>query len=991
MILIGWPTVGPSVETTLYRNPDLTDSPGTNGANRSRVLNEELAGPATLHSRGVDRTPTGRSILGVLVTSFGIQGIGLLTGIFVARGLGVEGRGELAAIILWPSIIVYLGDLGLPLAYVYESARERSQIGSLVANAVLLVLGQWLILSVVGGLIILVALGRYDETVRYTAVAFLWVYIPLNLLSRYLHSINQGIGAFRAFNAVRITVAVSYAVGLVFVTSVGVLSVRSAVIATLASNVCALAVVIFVSRSSLRAAGRPRPDRALLGRTLRYGFRGHIGNLTPVDSMQIDLLIVTALLTASDAGLYAVAAAAAMVVRAQGTSIGMVALPTVAAGQTDEERRAAVGQFFRLSLLLNFVTAATIVVTARFVVPALFGNEFAPAVGTVQILAIGITLASLRQVLGDCLRGLGRPGASTVAELVSLVVALVALAIFIPLFGIEGAAIGVSTSYAAALAVVMAMARGSGIRLRNLLVPRIADLRGLTDLAPAWLPSIIRRVRTPLNSRRIGSVAFVCCAVLLAAACGALATVAQPSLRGLLIATIAVVLLVPVVLRVFQRRFTLFEPLTVMCIALFIMFVVRPILLLANGQTTHLGYDINPNFDEALLVALAGSIAFVVGYFTRVAARVGRVLPPVGRSGTHLDATVVYALGLFAVGMLLYAAFLAGSGGTAALESLLSGRRPEQNDFYLNSSGYLYQGLFLCGPAGLLVFSAGLEKRRAVLMLGGALMMVPLAMLGGATGGRLSLMVLLTPPLTFLILRTSKRPPAWMMVTGVYFALTVGLGFLGQQRDAEGRTQSRPTLLQEAVIHPERSLETVFLRNDTEMFDTLVVLTATVPERLPYQHGSSLTDSITRAVPRSVWANKPLDANDQFITTVWPAHYASSRASAASSVIGNLYQDSGLWTVGLGMTVIGVAARALWEWLRRWPNTTGVQLMFASALPLLVVLARGNIQSTLSIALFTLIPLAGGIIAASRKDSAGSVDDVRHRPLRRITASELIQ
>src|SRR5204862_2571829 len=67
----------------------------------------------------------------VLGTTVAIQGIGVCTGALAAHMLSVDGRGQLAAVLLWATIIGYAGDLGLPLAYVYETARDRSQVPAL--------------------------------------------------------------------------------------------------------------------------------------------------------------------------------------------------------------------------------------------------------------------------------------------------------------------------------------------------------------------------------------------------------------------------------------------------------------------------------------------------------------------------------------------------------------------------------------------------------------------------------------------------------------------------------------------------------------------------------------------------------------------------------------------------------------------------------------------------------------------------------------------
>jgi O-antigen/teichoic acid export membrane protein len=448
----------------------------------------------------VEASSHGRAlhILETFLVTFGIQAIGLFTGVLVARVLGVEGRGQLAAVILWPSVVTYLGDLGLPLAYVYESARDRRQIPALIGNALVASLAQWLTLSVLGSAIVLLALHRFGSTVALTGAVFLVTYLPLNLLTRYLNAVNQGSHAFLRFNAVRFSVPLSYAVVLVLLMGIGLRSVQWVVVATLLANGFALTAVLALSlRPLLHSFGAPRTDLKLLRRTLGYGLRAHIGNLTPVDSMQVDLLLVTLLLGASDAGLYSVAISASMVLRAQGTALGLVALPEVAAAPTAPEQRSVMGGIFRLSLLINLATAGTIVAVAGLLVPGIYGRDFAPAVPIVRILVLGIVAASLRQLLGDCLRGAGKPLAPTIAEIASWVVGLTALGVLVPMLGLRGAALGVSLSYSAGLAVVVGVTLRSGARLSDLFIPRPSDLYQWWDLLRSVLPVGVRRRGLP--------------------------------------------------------------------------------------------------------------------------------------------------------------------------------------------------------------------------------------------------------------------------------------------------------------------------------------------------------------------------------------------------------------------------------------------------------------------------------------------------------------
>ena len=71
-------------------------------------------------------------------TNLVLASLGLVTGILAARLLGPVGRGELAAIQTWPSVMATIAMLGLPEAVVYFSAKEREQSGRYLGSAMVL-------------------------------------------------------------------------------------------------------------------------------------------------------------------------------------------------------------------------------------------------------------------------------------------------------------------------------------------------------------------------------------------------------------------------------------------------------------------------------------------------------------------------------------------------------------------------------------------------------------------------------------------------------------------------------------------------------------------------------------------------------------------------------------------------------------------------------------------------------------------------------------
>jgi len=93
------------------------------------------------------------------------------------------------------------------------------------------------------------------------------------------------------------------------------------------------------------------------------------------------------------------------------------------------------------------VSIAVIVAAGPFVVPVLFGPGYESVTALLFVLAPGAAVVVVNQVLGDVLRGLGRPGAVAVCEWAGIVSTVAGLALLVPHVGVMGAAVTSTATY----------------------------------------------------------------------------------------------------------------------------------------------------------------------------------------------------------------------------------------------------------------------------------------------------------------------------------------------------------------------------------------------------------------------------------------------------------------------------------------------------------------------------------------------------------------
>jgi O-antigen/teichoic acid export membrane protein len=282
--------------------------------------------------------------------------------------------------------------------------------------------------------------------------------IPLYLVGSYCSGALSGWLNFRAFNAVRMATPILYTAGVIALAATETLTAGTAALVFVAANGTAdvLAVLLL-----WRQAGRGAIDRPLARAAVSYGLRAHIGRLSP-QALGVDVIVVALFLSTRDLGLFVAAGAFLAAPRLVTASIGMVVFPHVSASHLAGERPRlrALGVLYALAATLP---AIVLLVAAQPAIHLLFGSEYEGAVRVLQLLAVSSLALSLRAFPSEVLRGLGRPGLTSIAEVASWVMFLVSGALGAWLSGVEGVAAGASVASVMSLGFTCALAYRSGV------------------------------------------------------------------------------------------------------------------------------------------------------------------------------------------------------------------------------------------------------------------------------------------------------------------------------------------------------------------------------------------------------------------------------------------------------------------------------------------------------------------------------------------------
>ena len=351
------------------------------------------------------------SVVANLAGGLAIQSLGVVTGTLLARGLGPHDRGVIAAMVLWPTLVVAIGDFGIGSALAFYAAQEPRAARRYVQLAERAAVVVAAVLMPVGVLIAYAGLTESGINAVGTGLLLALVFIPAAIVSRYIAGLAQGLLNFGVFYAIRLSMSVSIAVVLAIELLIGQMSVASAVAAYLVG--LSAMVVVTVGVKGLLARGQLGSEPPSIRVLTSYGLRSLFGALYPAEILFVDQIIVAVALGPRELGLYAAALAFTTLPRVLAEAIATAAFPHVT--RAADPRRPVV-RFLAAGALVLLPCGVALTMMMPWLVVTIFGPMFSEAIDPAKLLIWGSILFGLRRIAGDALRGLGVPGRASAIE-----------------------------------------------------------------------------------------------------------------------------------------------------------------------------------------------------------------------------------------------------------------------------------------------------------------------------------------------------------------------------------------------------------------------------------------------------------------------------------------------------------------------------------------------------------------------------------------------
>ena len=418
--------------------------------------------------------------ISTIVTRGLTLGSGFLNSIILARFLGPEGRGLLAAATLWPLLLVSLGAFGLYESSLIKVSQDRRTANNVITSAIVFSLFLGMIVMVVGYMILPIALKNIGDEAIQTGRLFLLI-IPFGMLHAHLAAIFRGLTRINLHNIIQLIIPLGLLLVSIILIFLELINIYTILILHLILMLITV-LVWFILLITLREFTAIKLDVGLMRSMINYGLRVYIGTVFSLANLRLDQILMVSIVTAEQLGYYIVAVRVAEITGVVATALVTVAVPRIARVKEPSRQIHEATRHFQVYWYVNLIIKLLYIPAVILLIPTVYGTQFVDAVPVAIVLVIGSVFMDGKRVLTGLAQALNAPWLGSRAEIIAAASTFALLLLLLPPFGIIGAALTSLCAYLIAMGDISnSFRRRFGVSFQHLFSTR-ALVRELNKL-----------------------------------------------------------------------------------------------------------------------------------------------------------------------------------------------------------------------------------------------------------------------------------------------------------------------------------------------------------------------------------------------------------------------------------------------------------------------------------------------------------------------------
>jgi len=395
----------------------------------------------------------------------------LITGILVARLLGVEGKGLLTAVLLGPQLISSLAEFGVRQATAFHTGQGTWPTDRIAQTT----LATALLAGVIGAVLSVFWLAlNWEPHYSVAMVIMAALIVPATVLSSSIAGLFLGLQRLPNFSVSLWGPGVCKLLGTVLFVVVAGWGVTGAIAAAALSPwlVSALMIIALSRVLDLRVRFHTEIAKGMWALGSSYAVVYFLMALT----FKANLILVQHFNGMESLGYYSLSSNLAELLWQVPSALGVLVFARSAGAQDSRAFALKIAVLARQVFMLGLFGAGAIAVVAPTIIPLLYGDAFRPSVTILLVLLPGTVAMMVFKILRQDLAGRGQPWAAGTIILGMLLCTAALGSWLIPHYGPLGAAINLSFTFTlGTIALAIQYSRCSGIALSDIVFLQRSD------------------------------------------------------------------------------------------------------------------------------------------------------------------------------------------------------------------------------------------------------------------------------------------------------------------------------------------------------------------------------------------------------------------------------------------------------------------------------------------------------------------------------------
>ena len=434
------------------------------------------------------------TVIATFSTEIGIHSISFITTIIIVRNLSTTGYGVFTLLMSFSLTLCYLSSIGLPQAIVFFLGRCKEKTDKFVSTYLLILFFILIIVLFMAWFYRDYALNGFLKDLPARYYLPLLILYSLAMFDTFVLSITRGLNNFFLLNLKRFLMPSGNLLVIIFLYfSIGI-TLKAVIISFAVVN--SLFIVWLACKLKSLLSFRFCMDWTVIPSLLKYGSKSYLQSVTGHLIYQIDLYLIAYLLGAREVAYYGIAVGLATILWYIPNTIGIVLFPALSSERNESEIHSFSVQVCKHTLFFTFIAAIGLGLLSEYLLVFLYGPEYIHSLRALLLILPGIILMTIYKVFTRDFSSRNRQQVSIVAAGISLLLNILLNLLWIPEYGIAGAALASTVAYSVAGTILMvSLSVESKIPIRKMLFINTKDIKMYLEL----FSTLYKRVTTQEN------------------------------------------------------------------------------------------------------------------------------------------------------------------------------------------------------------------------------------------------------------------------------------------------------------------------------------------------------------------------------------------------------------------------------------------------------------------------------------------------------------